>query len=128
MILPDSPSSPGRQGSPVRPITPSHTGGIFSRYPLRKQESMGIAPQGTGTTTIARQFTGMGALTSQLTGAGINPTRQLHSRSPSPVKMMAGGRFPRPKSVIGVRGKSIDEGRGMFLVRQMTGGGQNFGL
>lgn len=76
----------------------------------------------------------MGVLTSQLTGGGLNPTRQLPkdlTRSPSPTKnfMMNStneGRrvpFPRPKSVGGVRGKSVDEGRGMFLVRQLTGGG-----
>ncbi|KLO20564.1 hypothetical protein SCHPADRAFT_991906 [Schizopora paradoxa] len=133
MLLPDSPHTPGRQQdpSPTRPITPSHTGSIFSRFP----PSSGLIPQSTGTTTIARQFTGMSAsaLSVQLTGAsaaGLSPTRQLtnRSRSPSPVKLMAGGRFPRPKSVLGVRGKSVDEGRGMFLVRQMTGGGQNFGL
>lgn len=94
----------------------------------------------TGTTTIARQFTGMGALTSQLTGGGLSPTRQLPkdlNRSPSPTKgfMMRSaneGRrvpFPRPKSVAGIRGKSVDEGRGMFLVRQLTGsGGGELGL
>jgi len=41
--------------------------------------------------------------------------------------MMGGGGVGmkvRPKSVIGMRNtKSVDEGRGMFLVRQMTGAG-----
>lgn len=75
-------------------------------------------PQLTGT-TIARQFTGLGgnkdaALLRQLTGAGLSPTRSI-----SPTKQL--GR-QRPKSVIGMRSsKSIDEGRGMFLVRQLTG-------
>ncbi|TEB39246.1 hypothetical protein FA13DRAFT_1725224 [Coprinellus micaceus] len=82
-----------------------------------------MVPQFTGTTTIARQFTGVGGpggesfLTSQLTGSsGLNPTRSI-----SPTKQV--GIRPRPKSVIGMRNhsKSIDEGRGMFLVRQMTG-------
>jgi hypothetical protein len=83
-----------------------------------------------GTTTIARQFTGLsggqdGALVRQMTGGSISPTRQLTS---SPTKLYrqhtggstTGGTYvrPRPKSVIGMR----DEGRGMFLVRQMTGG------
>ena len=89
-----------------------------------------VAPQTTGTTTIARQFTGMSsggdpALVRQMTGGGISPTRQLTS---SPTKGLyrqhtggsttTGYTRPRPKSVIGMR----DEGRGMFLVRQMTGG------
>ena len=74
----------------------------------------GVEPQMTGTTTIARQFTGMGGgdpLTRQMTG----------NRSVSPVKQlgMSTTRYARPKSVIGMRG----EGRGMQLVRQMTGGG-----
>lgn len=89
-----------------------------------------VAPQMTGTTTLARQFTGMSsggdpALVRQMTGGGISPTRQLTS---SPTKGLyrqhtggstpSGYTRPRPKSVIGMR----DEGRGMFLVRQMTGG------
>ena len=89
-----------------------------------------LSSQTTGTTTIARQFTGLsggadGALIRQTTGGGLSPTRQLTS---SPTKGLyrqhTGGSAvgshvrPRPKSVIGMR----DEGRGMFLVRQMTGG------
>ena len=82
----------------------------------------------------------MGALVNQLTGSGLNPTRQLPkdlNRSPSPTKGFMtrssneGRRipFPRPKSVVGVRGKSVDEGRGMYLVRQLTGnGGGELGL
>ncbi|KIY45445.1 hypothetical protein FISHEDRAFT_49364 [Fistulina hepatica ATCC 64428] len=94
------------------------------RSPERPQV---ILPQLTGTTTIARQFTGMGAapgdgaLMRQMTSGGSGPMRQ---RSISPTK----GMRPRPKSVIGMRGKSVDEGRGMFLVRQMTGGGTSGGL
>ncbi|KAH8120105.1 hypothetical protein DFH11DRAFT_1558333 [Phellopilus nigrolimitatus] len=129
LLVPTTPHSPSRQESSLRPITPSHTGGnSFNRFPapgVRRNE--GIAPQLTGTTTIAKQFTGMTALTSQLTGGGLSPTRQLGMRPPSPTKMMMGGGrrtpFPRPKSVVGMRGKSVDEGRGMYLVRQMTGGG-----
>lgn len=100
-----------------------------------------VAPQSTGTTTIARQFTGVGggdaALTRQMTGGGLSPTRQLSS---SPTKLYDGPRpgsgriFPRPKSVTGIRSiKGDGEGRGMFLVRQLTGGngsfsGNDFGL
>ena len=114
LLLPASmrnPSSPARS-----PVLPSHTG------------SRGVAPQHTGTTTIARQFTGLGgsdaALMRQLTGGGLSPTRQLSS---SPTKMFdgprPGARYPRPKSVTGIRStKSDGEGRGMFLVRQLTGG------
>ncbi|KAF9240905.1 hypothetical protein BU15DRAFT_87475 [Melanogaster broomeanus] len=78
-----------------------------------------VAPQFTGTTTIARQFTGRrdAGIMRQLTGGGLSPTRQLTS---SPTKQLG-------LSVIGMRmGKSVDEGRGMFLVRQMTGGGGSF--
>lgn|ERR1700722_3718018 len=115
-------------------IVPSYTGnsGVFTK----------VNPQFTGTTTLARQFTGLGGgdalLIRQMTGGGgqLNPTRQLgldRSQSPtkgtlyrsgSPIKQLGSIRErPRPKSVIGMRGtKSVDEGRGMFLVRQMTGG------
>ncbi|KAF9532064.1 hypothetical protein CPB83DRAFT_891392 [Crepidotus variabilis] len=106
------------QTSPTRsPLVPSFTGG---------SNSSRIAPQMTGTTTIVRQFTGMSsggsdAIMRQLTGAGMGPTRSI-----SPTKQLGarpGVVRPRPKSVIGMRSsKSIDEGRGMFLVRQMTGG------
>ena len=124
------------QESPIKRLEPTFTGnaGLY-RFPTmggRKEEN--IIPQLTGTTTIARQFTGMGALTSQLTGSGLNPTRQLpkdFNRSPSPTKgfmlstVNEGRRVPfprpRPKSMIGIRGKSVDEGRGMFLVQQLTG-------
>ncbi|KAL5535328.1 hypothetical protein ACEPAF_3422 [Sanghuangporus sanghuang] len=125
-----------RQESPTRPLEPSFTGtsGMFRFPSMGGRRNEGIAPQLTGMTTIARQFTGMGALTSQLTGSGLNPTRQLPrdiNRSPSPTKGVLLNRFnegrraafPRPKSVGGIRGKSIDEGRGMFLVRQLTGNG-----
>lgn len=74
----------------------------------------GVEPQTTGTTTIARQFTGVGGgdpLIRQMTGnRSVSPVKQLGMSTP---------RFARPKSVIGMRG----EGRGMQLVRQMTGGG-----
>jgi hypothetical protein len=98
------------QASTTRtPVVPTYTG------------SGKVIPQFTGT-TIARQFTGLGeskdaALMRQLTGSGLSPTRSI-----SPMKQLGGGGRPRPKSVIGMRNtKSIDEGRGMFLVRQLTG-------
>ncbi|KAG6911858.1 hypothetical protein DXG01_000105 [Tephrocybe rancida] len=99
------------QPSPTRaPLSPTFTG------PSR------LTPQITGTTTIARQFTGIGGdpgLLRQLTGGGLSPTRSI-----SPTKQLGSGMRPRPKSVIGMRSaKSVDEGRGMFLVRQFTGTG-----
>ncbi|KAF8078482.1 hypothetical protein FPV67DRAFT_1465418 [Lyophyllum atratum] len=103
------------QTSPTRsPLVPSLTG------------SSKVMPQYTGTTTLARQFTGLGnggdaGLLRQLTGGGLSPTRSI-----SPTKQLggAGGIRPRPKSVIGMRtSKSVDEGRGMFLVKQLTGAG-----
>ncbi|GBE78377.1 hypothetical protein BKA93DRAFT_621250 [Sparassis latifolia] len=114
------PAAMRQSPAPVRsPVVASHTGG---RGPFG-----GVAPQLTGTTTIARQFTGLGGpsdatLLRQMTGGGLSPTRQLTS---SPTKMYDGprpgaGRYPRPKSVTGMRSDS--GGRGMFLVRQLTGG------
>jgi hypothetical protein len=81
----------------------------------------------TGTTTLARQFTGAGSaddsLLRQLTGGGLSPTRQLGRETPAKQNgVSTRGMRPRPKSVIGMRGKSVDEGRGMLLVKQMTGG------
>ncbi|KAJ3895051.1 hypothetical protein GG344DRAFT_39640 [Lentinula edodes] len=110
LLLPSSPASP--QWSPTRtPLVPTHTG-----------SSAKVVPQYTGTTTLAKQFTGLGGgdapLLRQLTGGGLSPTRSL-----SPTKQISALR-PRPKSVIGMRpSKSVDEGRGMRLVRQMTGSG-----
>ncbi|KAK0478494.1 hypothetical protein IW261DRAFT_1483771 [Armillaria novae-zelandiae] len=105
-------------GSPTRPLSMSSFGDGPSK----------ILPQNTGTTTIARQFTGLGAggpndgsLRRQLTGGALGPTRSL---SPTKQVGVGMGMRPRPKSVIGMRSsKSVDEGRGMFLVRQMTGSG-----
>lgn len=124
LILP--PSAHRGSPSPTRttPIAPSYTG---------SRSAFGdIAPQLTGTTTLARQFTGIGggsdpALLRQLTGGGISPTRQLSS---VPMKSYDGprpgaSRFPRPKSAIGYAARTKSEGgesRGMFLVRQLTGG------
>jgi hypothetical protein len=122
-------SSP--QPSPTRtmvPVVPSHTGvrsgGLFGSGSAPHR----ITPQYTGATTLARQFTGIGgsdaALMRQLTGGGLSPTRQL-TGSPTKQLGMMGHVRPRPKSVIGMRsGKSVDEGRGMYLVRQMTGVGE----
>lgn len=59
----------------------------------------------------------------QLTGGGLSPTRQLAA---SPTKIGHGGR-PRPKSIIGMINTNMDEGgqgRGMYLVRHMTGVGE----
>ncbi|KDQ63754.1 hypothetical protein JAAARDRAFT_203148 [Jaapia argillacea MUCL 33604] len=139
-----------REGSPTRttPLIPTPTGNGASFWSNRGASTTaatttpkgGIAPQYTGTTTIARQFTGLAggggggesALLRQLTGGGLSPTRQLlGSSNVKQVPLNGSGgagvrRFARPKSVIGMRSegrlKSVDEGRGMFLVRQLTGG------
>lgn len=103
--------------SPTRsPLKPTHTGSIWAGQTTRSKE---IDPQSTGTTTIARQFTGMGggdSLIRQMTGGSLSPTRQL-STSPTRSRTINGGKYGRPKSVIGMRG----EARGMKLVQQMTG-------
>ncbi|EPQ60819.1 hypothetical protein GLOTRDRAFT_135433 [Gloeophyllum trabeum ATCC 11539] len=118
LLLPSplrSPDSPTRS-----PLVSQPTGSFWS--------GRSIVPQTTGTTTLARQFTGLSgggdaALTRQLTGGGLSPTRQLSSSPTKQLGAATSGKFPRPKSVIGLRtAKSVDEGRGMFLVRQMTGG------
>jgi len=99
--------------SPIRSPELSTPGSFWSSQTTTRLK--GVESQITGTTTIARQFTGMGSgdpLARQMTG----------NRSVSPVKqlgMPTKTRYARPKSVIGMRG----EGRGMQLVRQMTGGG-----
>ena len=102
------------------PIVPTATGG---------RPTSVVAPQYTGTTTLARQFTGLGlgssseaALPRHATGGGYSPTKQtikLHD-GPRP-----GHVYPRPKSVTGTRSTG-GEGRGMFLVRQLTGGNSSF--
>jgi hypothetical protein len=91
------------------------TGGGLS--PTRQLGTMGIANQFTGS-SVRRQTTGGGTpLQTHLTGdvSMVNTN-------------ITGGRMPRPKSVgpMTFRGKSVDEGRGMFLVRQMTGGTGTF--
>jgi hypothetical protein len=133
----------GRFSQRFPQIAPSHTGNNNTGVSTGGSEGIfpKVAPQFSGT-TLARQFTGLGgepgvsSLMRQITGGGgqLSPTRQLgHDRSGSPTKGMGERhssmkplgreRRPRPKSVIGMRGggKSVDEGRGMFLVRQMTG-------
>ena len=98
------------QSSPTMrsPLVPSFTG------------ASSVIPQHTGTTTIARQFTGLGGgdpILRQLTGGALSPTRSI-----SPTKQLGLSGRPRPKSVVGMRGLgSVDEGRGMYLVRQLTG-------
>ncbi|KAI5897638.1 uncharacterized protein SCHCODRAFT_02609851 [Schizophyllum commune H4-8] len=117
------------QSSPTRvsPNVPLPSGSGSSPFPK-------VIQQTTGTTTLARQFTGMGGgsdpLARQTTGGGgtlpptrsISPTKQMRSVSPSKPTV---GLRPRPKSALGMRtlrnSKSVDEGRGMFLVRQLTG-------
>ncbi|KAI0274619.1 hypothetical protein BC834DRAFT_848952 [Gloeopeniophorella convolvens] len=86
-----------------------------------------IASQHTGSTTLARQFTGASSATDStlakhITGGRLSPTKQLSSPTKVAVQFTGGSSRgtlrPRPKSAIGMRG----EGRGMFLVQQLTGG------
>lgn len=63
------------------------------------------------------------AISRQMTGGSLSPTRQLNSGSVSPTRTAF---LRRPKSLLGSRHghhRSLDEreGRGMFLVKQMTG-------
>ena len=100
----------------------------FSQMPLvpTHAELTKLSAHLTGTTTIARQFTGMGGdsgLLRQMTGGSSSPTRSI-----SPTKQLGmikgNGMRPRPKSIAdkkNTKTRSIDEGRGMFLVRQLTG-------
>ena len=113
-----------RQANPARSPPIQTTGTGTGRGPF-------VPSQSTGTTTLARQFTGINggdpSVLRQLTGVGLSPTRQLSS---SPTKLFDGprpgaARYPRPKSVTGVRNVG-GEGRGMFLVRQLTGGNTSF--
>lgn len=94
----------------------------MTRTPSRR-DAPAITAQWTGA-SIPRQMTG-NTLIQQLTGGGLSPTRQL---SISPTKRHGADHvFRRPKSVLGTRGsKSVDEGRGMFLVRQVTGNGLEY--
>jgi len=107
--------------SPTRttaPLAPFGSGNVPSR----------ITTQFIGTTTLARQFTGLGgsdaALMKQLTGGGLSPTRQLAGSPTKQFGIMGHSGRSRPKSVIGMISKSVDERRGMYLVRQMTGVGE----
>ncbi|KAF8912798.1 hypothetical protein CPB84DRAFT_1671124 [Gymnopilus junonius] len=110
----------GSGGSPTRPpLVPAFTG---SGSPTK------VAPQFTD---IARQMTGLGgsdAVLRQLTGGGLSPTRSISPTKQLGMMGASGHIRPRPRSVIGIRGtKSVDEGRGMYLVRQFTGATINGG-
>lgn len=148
MISPTKMSS-GQFTSPTMSSTSFWSSRSNSTGPL-------LTEQVTGVTTIARQQTGLGSMSSshsdpallrQLTGGGLSPTRQLGSQGLAKQytgggeetirrhitgggvrTQVTGGRFTRPKSVGPPprHGKSVDEGRGMFLVRQMTGGTGSF--
>ncbi|KAG8940253.1 hypothetical protein FRC04_005462 [Tulasnella sp. 424] len=101
------------------------TGNRISNSPVRPQYSGVYGQSLRSVSPVRRQYTGMMAsspsvgseveaqpLAIQYTGGGVPVTRQLTTSR-------------RPKSALGTRSfmsqKSIDEGRGMFLVRQMTG-------
>lgn len=125
MEFDDSSAATPYLGGRISPLKQHYTGaaGNRSASPLR--------PQYTGaglrsTSPVRRQYTGAttGAggeapeaepIAIQYTGGGVPVTRTLSTR------------HGRPKSALGTRSfgsqKSIDEGRGMYLVRQMTGHG-----
>ena len=70
---------------------------------------------------LARQHTGGGA--GILRSGSVSPTRQM-TRSVSPTKgLIPVTRHQRPAA--SWKHRSVDEGRGMFLVNQMTGNGQS---
>jgi hypothetical protein len=141
--------SPSNRGniSPTRvPLTPSYTGatsfafpkvesgrfvnGSFaagggeirrSPSPLRMQFTG--ARSGSGLSPVRRQMTGLGSMLppslspvkTQFTGGGAALVRQVTGNG-VPITRQ------RPKSVLGNRSiGNASEGRGMFLVRQMTG-------
>lgn len=99
----------GYQSRPASPVRPQTTGtglnGGRSTSPVRRQYTGAL----NGSPVAEEQQ----PLAIQYTGGGVPVTRQLTTT----------GR--RPRSVLGMRSigsqKSVDEGRGMFLVRQMTG-------
>ena len=86
-----------------------------------------VASQFTGT-TLARQFTGLGSggdqgVNRQTTGGGFSPVKHTTTKlydGPRPGRV-----YPRPKSVTGTR-STDGEGRGMYLIRQLTGGSTSF--
>jgi hypothetical protein len=88
---------------------------------LRQLTGGGLSPtRQLGATGLAKQFTGSG-VRSNFTGSGMTRsyTTALNTTP-------TGNRIPRPKSA-GSRTKSIDEsGRGMALMRQLTGGTGSF--
>lgn len=118
MLLPHELRSSPTRSSPSRPREPDPAASAgFDR----------VLPQHTGLTTIARQFTGLSggtdtALVKHVTGGRLSPTKQLGTPTKVAVQFTGAGSKgtirPRPKSAIGMRG----EGRGMFLVQQLTGG------
>lgn len=89
---------------------------------LRQLTGGGLSPtRQLGTTGLAKQFTGSSGVRSNFTGSGM--TRSYTTAlNPTPT----GNRPLRPKSA-GSRTKSVDEsGRGMALMRQLTGGTGSF--
>ena len=114
-------------------VAPQYTGTLPRQY--------------TGTTTLARQFTGLGlgvdtGVARQGTGGAWSPTKHATSSptkhiTSSTTKLYDGprpgaGRFPRPRSVQGTRStdgevrRDAGEGRGIQLIRQLTGGSTSF--
>jgi uncharacterized protein with PIN domain len=112
------------QGSPTRGgLTPSYTGTGTDRFP--RPDAGRLFGQVTGNTfgrtdLLARQYTGGVGV---LRRGSVSPTRQM-TRSVSPTKgLIPVTRHQRPAA--SWKHRSVDEGRGMFLVKQLTGSGQS---
>ena len=110
------------QGSLTRGLTPSYTGTGIERLP--RSDAGILFSQVTGnslgktTDTLTRQYTG-GSSAGILRHGSVIPTRP-GTRSVSPTKgLIPVTRHPRPAG--SWKHRSVDEGRGMFLVKQMTG-------
>jgi hypothetical protein len=104
-----------------------HTSSPSDPAILRQLTGGGLSPtRQLGTNGLAKQFTGNGGVRSNMTGE--RPIRSQTTGEGTFIKTHStGNRISRPKSAGPIRsGKSVDEGRGMFLVRQMTGGTGSF--
>jgi hypothetical protein len=128
---------PELTGDPAAIISQLTGGGL---NPTRQLGLQGLAKQHTGGNTGVRaqltgggvraQLTGNGGIRAQYTGNSTGGVRSHVTGGSSAAlrSQLTGGAVPRtpiarPKSAGGIRSaKSFDEGRGMFLVRQLTGG------
>lgn len=98
-------------------LSMQHTGGTVGGVRTHTTGGGGVRTHTTGGGGVRTHTTGGGGVKSHLTGGSVVRT---HATGGGPAR---GFVATRPKSSMGMRStKSMDEGRGMFLVRQMTGG------